>query len=326
LDVCVTVRDTGIGIPANRIGRLFKAFSQVDASTTRVYGGTGLGLAISQQLVALMGSQIRVHSTLGHGSAFWFDVELAVATAAAPGRPVSHARTICGYRGPRRKLLIVDDVAGNRAALVDFLAPLGFEMAEADTGTAGLQEAQRLQPDLILMDSVMPGMDGLEATRRLRLIPALHDVPVIAVSASASVSDQQESLAVGANAFLPKPIDFDLLLAEMARLLHLQWTQRSDSDASGRDEDVLVAPPAEEMKVLVHLAQMGNMRSIRERADHLISLDEAYRPFARRLRELAEQFQSRAILDFVRRHQEAQFQDRGQSRGSGRAGASSIGL
>jgi hypothetical protein len=90
---------------------------------------------------------------------------------------------------------------------------------------------------------------------------------------------------------------------------NLQWTHRSDPEPDGRDETDLVAPPAEEMKVLVHLAQMGNMRSIRERAEHLASLDETYRPFARRLRQLAERFQSRAILDFVRRHQERQLQD-----------------
>jgi signal transduction histidine kinase/CheY-like chemotaxis protein len=302
------VEDSGIGIGASQIATIFQPFEQA-ADVQRRYGGTGLGLAISQQLVGLMGGDIQVQSTLGHGSRFAFELELPLA-AALPARPaLSASRTINGYDGPRRKILVVDDVAGNRSTLTDLLGPLGFEMTEADSGAAALREAQRLQPDLVLMDSVMPGMDGLEATRHLRRMPSLSSVAVIAVSASASLADQQESLAVGADVFLPKPIAFDDLLAEIGRLLHLQWTHRSDPQPDVRDEADLVAPPAEEMKVLVHLAQMGNMRSIRERAEHLASLDETYRPFARRLRQLAERFQSRAILDFVRRHQERQLQD-----------------
>ncbi|MFL6662809.1 MAG: response regulator, partial [Rhizobacter sp.] len=306
------VEDTGIGIGASQVSTLFQPFEQ-GADVQRRYGGTGLGLAISQQLLALMGSEIRTDSALGEGSRFRFDLDVAIAPAGPPAPAVSRARSIAGYRGPRRKLLVVDDVAGNRRTMIDFLAPLGFEVTEADNGTAGLHEAQRVRPDLIVMDSVMPGMDGLEATRRLRQLPALRDVPVVAVSASASLADQQESIAVGASDFLPKPIDFDRLLASIGNLLHLQWTARpiGGDGPAARDEGepLLVPPPAEEMKVLVHLAQIGNMRSIRERADHLAALDDAYGPFAGRLRELADQFQSRAILAFVRSHQERQLQD-----------------
>jgi CheY-like chemotaxis protein len=134
-------------------------------------------------------------------------------TVAAPERLVT------GYKGPPKKVLVVDDVAANRAMAVDMLRPLGFDVVEAVNGTEALHKAQAARPDWILMDMVMPEMDGLEATRRLRQLPGLKSVPIIAMSASASDSDERKSLAAGANAFVPKPIDVDQLLTHIATLL-----------------------------------------------------------------------------------------------------------
>jgi len=296
------VIDTGIGIAEDQHEAIFHPFEQAP-DVQRRYGGTGLGLVISQQLVGMMHSTIHVESRLAHGSRFWFDLDLPLAKGDAPLPKESLAQGVAGYRGRRRTVLVVDDVAGNRATMVDLLAPLGFQVVEAENGEDGLQMAKRLRPDIILMDNVMPVMDGFEATRRLRQLPELRDVPVIAVSASASLADQRDSHAVGANAFLSKPIDLDQLLMQIGRLLHLGWTGPDDEPLPGTgtpDED-LVAPPEEEMQVLQQLARIGNMRSIRDRADHLAALDEAYRPFAKALREMADRYQSKAILEFVSR-------------------------
>jgi signal transduction histidine kinase/DNA-binding NarL/FixJ family response regulator len=293
------VADTGIGIGAHQLATIFQPFEQA-ADVQRRYGGTGLGLAISQQLVGLMGSVIEVESALGRGSRFWFDLDLPLAHVELPLPPVSRARFVRGYPGPRRRVLVVDDVPGNRATMVDFLTPLGFEVIEADNGASGLAAAQQAHPDLVLMDNVMPVMDGLEATRRLRQLPDMRNVAVVMVSASASAEDQQNSLAVGANAFLPKPIDLDRLLSEVGRLLDLHWISEAPPAAEAGAPAPMVAPPDEEMQVLHHLAQTGNMRSIRERADHLASLGDVYQPFAARLREMADQYQSKAILELVR--------------------------
>jgi signal transduction histidine kinase/CheY-like chemotaxis protein len=301
------VADTGIGIPPDELGTIFEPFEQ-SADVQRRFGGTGLGLSISRQLVRLMGGDIQVESRPGSGSRFWFELELPTGVLEARTEAALPPATVSGYRGTRKTLLVVDDVDANRTLLVDFLSPLGFTVVEADSGEACLQLAPTLRPDLIAIDSVMPAMDGLEAMRRLRLLPDLHGVPIIAVSASASAADEQRCLAGGASAFLPKPIDLDQFLREIGRLLDLAWIAQAPPPAATRAPDeapqALIAPPEDELKVLHWLAQVGNMRSIRDHAEHIAALGALYAPFANRVRDLAERYQSQAILDLVKQVKE----------------------
>ena len=296
------VEDSGIGIPPGQLQAIFEPFEQ-SADVQRRFGGTGLGLSISRQLIRLMGSDIHVESREKLGSRFWFDLDLPTGKLEARRETLPHAAQVTGYRGTRKTVLVVDDVEANRKVLVEFLSPLGFKVLEADSGEACLQVAQALRPDLVAMDSVMPAMDGLEATRRLRQLPSLDSVPVIAISASASAVDEQRSLAGGANAFVPKPVDLAQLLREVGRLLRLVWITDAPPPApAGAPNDSaqpLVPPPADEMEILYRLAQIGNMRSIRDRAEHLAALGVPYGPFANRLRDLADRFQSQAILELV---------------------------
>jgi CheY-like chemotaxis protein len=303
------VRDTGIGIGEDRWEAIFQPFEQAGDVQHRA-GGAGLGLAISRQLLRLMGSDIEMRSQPGEGSAFWFEVNLPVVQARAA--PASSETVITGYEGPRRKILVVDDVAANRMVLGDMLAPLGFGMAEAASGREGLEIAQRLRPDLVLMDSVMPETDGLEATRRLRQLPGLGHIAVIAISASASGTDEATAVAAGANAFLSKPIDLQALLAQIGDLLNLQWIREPGESApaprNGNGNGAparLVAPPAQELAVLHRLALLGNMRDIAREAAHLSELDERYSAFADELKLLAQGYQSRAIVQLVERHMNA---------------------
>ena len=299
------VEDTGIGIAAEHLERIFRPFEQA-AEVQRRFGGTGLGLAISRQLVMLMGSDIRIESRGGVGSRFWFEVDLPLA-ASGHFPQVSAIEGITGYEGPRRKVLVVDDIEANRAPVVEFLGRLGFDLLEADNGDAAVRCVQAVLPDLVLMDSVMPVMGGMEAIRWLRRIERFRELPIIVLSANASGADQQQSLAAGANAFLPKPIDFERLLHQIAALLGLTWTLRSAAAAERADADAaapLVAPPPDEMEVLLRLARIGNMRSIRDRAEHLAALDVRHRPLATRLTRLTEGFESVAIVDLLKGLQE----------------------
>jgi len=210
---------------------------------------------------------------------------------------------VIGYEGPRKKVLVVDDVATNRAVIADFLDSLDFEMIEAENGLEGVAMAQAHKPHLILMDNVMPVMNGREATSRLRELPAFKTTSIIAVSASAFDSDQAKSLAEGADAFLSKPINLKSLLKEMGALLQLTWIYDAADEAVAEEPSgALILPPIEEMKTLYQLAMRGNMREIRQRADYVAKLDARYIPFTKKLHRLAEEFQSQAILEMIEQH------------------------
>ena len=298
------VGDTGIGIGTDQLSALFQPFVQVGEAQRRL-GGTGLGLSISRQIVRLMGGDIHVASRVGQGSTFWFELALPVVQGKAAAAPLEGMVT--GYKGPRRKVLVVDDVAENRAVVADLLSPLGFDLVEAVNGCEGLEKAQTLRPDLILMDLLMPEMDGLEATRRLRQLPAFKAVPIIAISASTTGDDEEDSRAAGANAFLPKPIDFGKLLPRIAALLHINWTYglpETEASPQPTAAEPLLLPPAAEMAILHRLALQGDMHDILAWARRVAELDARYRPFANRVSVLAEGYQSKAVLSLVERYLE----------------------
>jgi signal transduction histidine kinase/CheY-like chemotaxis protein len=296
------VEDTGIGIPPEQQATVFQPFEQV-GDVQRRLGGTGLGLAISRQLVRRMGGELSVHSTPGRGSRFSFEIDLATAPAAALSAP--RGPRITGYKGARRRVLVVDDVAGNRAVVTDLLSWLGFELDEADQGEAALKCIQARRPDIVLMDILMPVMDGLTATQRLRAMPGCEGLPVIVLSAGASESDKARSLKVGADGFLVKPLDFDELLVLIGTLLDLDWLHEAPAPAAAAAPDEpLIVPPPEEVEALYRLARIGNMRSIRQTAEALAAADPRYARFSQQLCTLASRFQSRAIMELIARYRD----------------------
>ena len=221
------VVDSGVGIEPEALQRLFQPFEQAGAAHRRA-AGTGLGLAISRQLVRLMGGDIQVDSEPGEGSRFWFVLDFAGSDAVpAAERLAPVARR---YVGRVRRVLVVDDVAANRAMLCDLLQRLGFEIDEAADGAQALERVRGQAPDLVLMDMRMPVMDGLEATARLRADAATKGLPIIAVSANASQEDRQRCLAQGANAFIAKPVDSEELAALLTDHLGLRWIDDTPGD------------------------------------------------------------------------------------------------
>ncbi|KQW49781.1 MULTISPECIES: response regulator [unclassified Roseateles] len=213
------VEDTGVGMRPEDMARIFKPFEQV-GDVQRRSGGTGLGLAITRALVNDMGGQVQVSSEFGRGTRFSVELPLPVAPPlqAAPQKAPGLAR----YLGPRRRVLVVDDVAANRALLCDFLGDAGFEVAQAADGSELLTAARRFRPDLILMDSVMPSVGGVEATRRLRANAEFAAVPVIAVSATATAEHRAACLQAGVNVFLTKPVSLEALQVHIAEQLGMR--------------------------------------------------------------------------------------------------------
>jgi len=296
------VSDTGTGIAGDQLETIFQPFEQVADASHRA-GGTGLGLGISQQLVRLMGGEVRVESSLGHGSCFSFEMTAMLVTSTIAASPMS--RDVTGYAGLRRRILVVDDTEANRAVLTEILDGLGFEISQAINGSEALSSAQETLPDLILMDIRMPVMGGVEAMRCMQQIPNLRCIPIIAVSAGVSQSDQADSMSAGAKAFLTKPIENTRMLLEIGNLLDLIWTfapsqQRSPTTDNLTEQFVVPEPAA--MESLRELAKAGNMRAIREKADQLAALDIRYRPFAEKISVLALGYQSKAVLRLVEKH------------------------
>ncbi len=297
------VQDSGIGMSDAQLARLFQPFEQV-SEVRRREGGTGLGLAISQQLIHLMGGQIQAQSQLGKGSLFWFELELPVVAVTLIALPAPQA--IRDYEGPRKKVLIVDDVLQNRIMLMEALSSLGFSVWDAENGQECLDQLDSVKPDLIIMDVMMPVMNGWELAREIRNLPAFANTPLIIVTASATHEDEAKSYAAGANAFFPKPIELDLLLKAIGELLSLQWIheEASQETAAERGEEAgdFAIPPQEEIEKLYQLARLGNMQHICAQADYLKELDPRYGAFAKQLRNLAENYQSKAIVALVKRY------------------------
>jgi PAS domain S-box-containing protein len=294
------VRDSGVGMSDEQMSRLFQPFEQVGEERRRE-AGTGLGLAISQQLIRRMGSIIHVESKPGGGSLFWFELDLPVSTEVMPAES-TRQRIVTGYEGPRKKLMIVDDVPQNRLMLMDATLPLGFEVVDAENGRQCLDLLDSARPDLILMDVMMPVMDGYEATRRIRELPDFASIPVIFVSASVTPSDEVKSRVAGANAFLTKPIEHDALLNVIGEQLSLTWTYEAHEEQAAEEHDEtasLVIPPPDEIEKLYQLARLGNMQQINAEAERVKSLDPRYVAFAKRLQSLAENYQSRAIVSLL---------------------------
>ena len=292
------VEDSGIGISADDAKRIFQPFEQA-GENNRQTEGTGLGLTISRQLVHLMGGALQLQSEPEKGSLFSFEIELPVSSieSLSPNMPIA-AENIVGFRGNLRRILVVDDIEINRNLLIDLLRPLGFDLIEAENGQQAIATAKDQLPDLILMDRVMPIMDGDTAVYHFRKYPEFYKLPIIAVSAGVSQEEQESSLETGYDDFLPKPINWPDLAGMLEKYLHLEWLYADIEEQSTTPpwQTPLVPPPQEEIHILHDLALMGNMQKIIDHANYIRTLGEQYKPFAFKLEQLAGDFEVNNVL------------------------------
>ncbi|MCP4697496.1 MAG: response regulator [Gammaproteobacteria bacterium] len=293
------VKDTGIGILPEKLDEIFMPFHQVSDGRMQVEG-TGLGLAISQKLVRMMGSELQVKSRVDQGSEFWFDVDLPAVTG--PVETIgAEKRYITGFKGERRRLLIVDDKKENRAVLRDALLPLGFDIVEALNGQEALDKVLAVRPHLILLDLLMPKMDGFEFMRRLRLLPELKSLPAIAVSASVHSQARTKILQAGCNAFLDKPVQIDKLLELLHIHLGVEWIYE-ETVGNGPENKLrpMVFPSQQELKILGESAKIGDITAIRKCIAKIKERGPEFAPFVSRVVYLAEEFHFEKIQDIVR--------------------------
>jgi PAS domain S-box-containing protein len=210
----IAVKDTGIGIAPHQMDRLFKSFSQVDATTTRKYGGTGLGLAISQKLVELMQGNLHVISSEGQGSTFWFEIPLKTTQKPLENTQNRPTQPTTSQLFQPLTILLADDNPVNQKIAGTLLENLGHQVDAVFSGVGVLGALDVKKYDLILMDVQMPEMDGLEATRAIRQSEKHYrNIPIIAMTANAMKEDEEKCLEAGMNHYLSKPIQRQKLLA-----------------------------------------------------------------------------------------------------------------
>ncbi|MBO9999632.1 MAG: PAS domain S-box protein [Cyanobacteria bacterium SID2] len=321
------IEDTGIGVSEDHLEHIFLPFEQVN-DPSRQSEGTGLGLAISQKILQMMGSQLEVTSQLGMGSTFSFKLVLP------EGRETYHDNdpgesdatyNVRGYRGKRRKILIVDDRWENRSSIVEILTSVGFDLAEACDGRQALDLAINDPPDLILTDLVMPVMDGFELIRQLRQHSQLAEIPILATSASTLSSGRERNSIPGCNDFLSKPLQSEELLTKLQNCLHLEWiygerefpsfspsrfsignvsTQMLRERSVERETlEEIVIPSPDILDSLYHLARRGSLKRLIDLSSEIAQNDPSLQVFMQKIEDLARSYQDKAILDFLDRYQ-----------------------
>ena len=245
------IADTGPGISDSEIPTLFKPFVQTETGRKSMQG-TGLGLPISQQFVRIMGGDIAVESLLGKGTTFTFNVQVNLVTASDEPEKSSTKKVIALEAGQQiYRILIVEDIVENRQLLIELLKPLGFEIREATNGEEGIALQLTWKPHLILMDMVMPVMDGYEATRLIKQTPQGQETIIIALTASAFEEQQQVILSTGCDDFIYKPFREDVLFDKIAHHLKLRYIY--EEEKSSNSVSPLIPPKiltAEDLSVM----------------------------------------------------------------------------
>ena len=294
-----SIQDTGVGVSPEHLETIFDPFEQV-GEQKRQAKGTGLGLTISRNLVELMGGQLCVSSQLHLGTQFCFELALPIVDDHHHVAQVSR-QLIIGIEGESPKILVVDDKLENLEVLADLLSPLGFIIKQADDGREGLETATQWLPDAIITDLIMPEMDGFELIRRVRQSPILKEKVIIASSASVYEADQKKSLAIGSDAFLPKPIQAETLLDQLQQHLNLTWLYGDNIRETAEEElsRPIVLPPIAELEKLYELSLAGDIDELEKEITVLVKSDVTLQPFVAKIRTFFKEYQVDELIEWL---------------------------
>ncbi|WOB09504.1 ATP-binding protein [Piscinibacter gummiphilus] len=292
------IEDTGPGIAPDELTHIFEPFARGSETTS---GGTGLGLTIAKMLTDLMGGELTVTSTVGVGTVFRIRLFLPEARGAVAALEVPRT-TRTGYRGERRRILIVDNEEVDRSLLVTVLQPLGFELMQAASGHEALEVVAGFGPHAILMDLAMPGIDGWATIRAIRA-QHLSDAPIAIVSGNAFDKDLENDVGITPQDFVLKPVRVHELLDWLGSRLKLEWLEAPREAAPGAAPAPVrwVLPDEAQLKALDELIHLGYFRGIVKKLDEIERDNAACASFVAHLRGQARNFQLDAMSTLVRR-------------------------
>jgi PAS domain S-box-containing protein len=284
-NVKITIADTGIGISADQLDRIFESFEQADGSTAREYGGTGLGLAVTKQLVELHNGEINVESIVGEGSQFTFTLpvsqnQTATTSQVSPIKVLTPELTdetpIVTADSGEFKILIVDDEPVNLQVLNNYLSLQNYHIIQASSGTEALAFIEDgFKPDAILLDVMMPRMTGYEVTQKIREKWQADEVPILLLTAKNQIADLVTGLKVGANDYLTKPISKDELLARIKTHLQIKELQ-AEALRSAKENEARLRQFLEAMPVGIKvLDASGKSYFINQRAQQILGKESA---------------------------------------------------
>ncbi len=297
------IRDTGIGIAMEKQEEIFKPFIQMRKSKVPM-DGSGLGLSIVKQLVELMRGSISLVSIPGKGSTF--TITLPFKTGDSPSSSLALPesatyRNIAGYEGQSLKVLIIDDNSSNLTLMTDILKPMGFIIKTAENGAEGLVLAKRFAPDLILLDYLLPDMNGMDLIEKLPLLGTAKRPRIIGISASINESDHGEKFETACDAFLSKPLALDEFLNTLETLMHLSWIYHSQPEESLPTRRKEVVPPADVLERLREHLRKGDFKSIKSMLSALEKEHYIYSDFCYKIRHFVAAYDDDAIEAYLER-------------------------
>jgi signal transduction histidine kinase/CheY-like chemotaxis protein len=284
------VTDTGIGIEAPDLERIFKPFERGSGAAVRGIPGTGLGLTITKLLTQVMGGELSVRSSPGVGTTFV--VRMLLSEAVHDGK-VDNVRWIRGYEGERKSILLIDDNVSHVSILTSLFTSLGFRVSSADTGIGGVARAATSMPDLAIVDISLPDMTGWETIGRIRSLPGSEQLRVVVASANAHESAPGGGTAVHDD-FLVKPLDLSVLLASVQRQLQLTWLYKPEALADSPENGVVAGQLSDtatrHIEDLWQLGLIGHVRGIHAKLRDLDAEHPRNRTLAARLRSMVDRF------------------------------------
>lgn len=295
------VNDTGVGIPKNKLNQIFEPFSQI-GDEWKFVEGTGLGLAITKKVIELMNGRLHVESIVNKGSTF--KVELNLKEASDISESTISTTNISGYIGKTLKILIVDDNPVNLSMLVSTLDPFGFNIHTAINGKTAIELAVKQQPDIILMDLVMPVMNGIEAIQEIKKNKKLNNTKIIGITASVVEQEERITFLKLCDGHIDKPIIFEELFDLIKNLLDIDWIINepapSQSQKSSTQEKQIFSPDIYTLGVIIDQAAMGDYTSIEQTLVQLTEADSKYISFAEKISKFISQYDSEKLIAFIK--------------------------